>query len=323
MKRVVRGIGIGLAIFLLLAAVVPFLIPVPALENTRPVAELADVESRFIEVDGITVHYKEFGEGDRTIILLHGFGASTFSWREVTGPLSQSFRVIAYDRPAFGLTERPMPGDWTGRSPYSTASQAQMIIDMMDQLGVNQAVLVGNSAGGTVATTAALAYPERVSALVLVDAAVYTSGGVPSWLNPLLSLPQVDHLGPLLVRSIARKGDDFLRSAWHDPALLSEAVYAGYHLPLQAENWDRGLWELTKTYQANDLPVQLKNLTMPVLVITGDDDRIIPTADSLRLAQEIPGAQLAVMPACGHVPQEECPQDFLDAVIPFLASLQN
>lgn len=323
MKRVVRGIGIGLAIFLLLAAVVPFLIPVPALENTRPVAELADVESRFIEVDGITVHYKEFGEGDRTIILLHGFGASTFSWREVTGPLSQSFRVITYDRPAFGLTERPMPGDWTGRSPYSTASQAQMIIDMMDQLGVNQAVLVGNSAGGTVATTAALAYPERVSALVLVDAAVYTSGGVPSWLNPLLSLPQVDHLGPLLVRSIARKGDDFLRSAWHDPALLSEAVYAGYHLPLQAENWDRGLWELTKTYQANDLPVQLKNLTMPVLVITGDDDRIIPTADSLRLAQEIPGAQLAVMPACGHVPQEECPQDFLDAVIPFLASLQN
>lgn len=323
MKRVVRGIGIGLAIFLLLAAVVPFLIPVPALENTRPVAELADEESRFIEVDGITVHYKEFGEGDRTIILLHGFGASTFSWREVTGPLSQSFRVIAYDRPAFGLTERPMPGDWTGRSPYSTASQAQMIIDMMDQLGVNQAVLVGNSAGGTVATTAALAYPERVSALVLVDAAVYTSGGVPSWLNPLLSLPQVDHLGPLLVRSIARKGDDFLRSAWHDPALLSEAVYAGYHLPLQAENWDRGLWELTKTYQANDLPVQLKNLTMPVLVITGDDDRIIPTADSLRLAQEIPGAQLAVMPACGHVPQEECPQDFLDAVIPFLASLQN
>lgn len=323
MKRVVRGIGIGLAIFLLLAAVVPFLIPVPALENTRPVAELADEESRFIEVDGITVHYKEFGEGDRTIILLHGFGASTFSWREVTGPLSQSFRVIAYDRPAFGLTERPMPGDWTGRSPYSTASQAQMIIDMMDQLGVNQAVLVGNSAGGTVATTAALAYPERVSALVLVDAAVYTSGGVPSWLNPLLSLPQVDHLGPLLVRSIATKGDDFLRSAWHDPALLSEAVYAGYHLPLQAENWDRGLWELTKTYQANDLPVQLKNLTMPVLVITGDDDRIIPTADSLRLAQEIPGAQLAVMPACGHVPQEECPQDFLDAVIPFLASLQN
>lgn len=323
MKRVVRGIGIGLAIFLLLAAVVPFLIPVPALENTRPVAELADEESRFIEVDGITVHYKEFGEGDRTIILLHGFGASTFSWREVTGPLSQSFRVITYDRPAFGLTERPMPGDWTGRSPYSTASQAQMIIDMMDQLGVNQAVLVGNSAGGTVATTAALAYPERVSALVLVDAAVYTSGGVPSWLNPLLSLPQVDHLGPLLVRSIARKGDDFLRSAWHDPALLSEAVYAGYHLPLQAENWDRGLWELTKTYQANDLPVQLKNLTMPVLVITGDDDRIIPTADSLRLAQEIPGAQLAVMPACGHVPQEECPQDFLDAVIPFLASLQN
>ena len=83
---------------------------------------------------------------------------------------------------------------------------------------------------------------------------------------------------------------------------------------MQAENWDRALWELTVAGEDPGLAARLDELRMPVLVITGDDDRIVPTEDSLRLAREIPGAKLAVMPACGHVPQEECPAVFLAAV---------
>ena len=80
MKKVLRGLGIGLAILVVLALVGPFLIPVPPLENTVSAESLADEDSRFIEVNGVNVHYKTYGTGESVFILLHGFGASLFSW---------------------------------------------------------------------------------------------------------------------------------------------------------------------------------------------------------------------------------------------------
>ena len=105
-------------IVLLLAG--PFLVPVPPLKDTQPVSELADPDSQFIEINNLQVHYKKAGNGEPVFILLHGFGASTFSWREVIDPLSAIGTVIAYDRPAFGLTERPM--EWEGDNPYTQQS---------------------------------------------------------------------------------------------------------------------------------------------------------------------------------------------------------
>lgn len=305
---------------LLLAALLvgPFLVPVPPLEGTVPPRQLADADSRFVEVNGLQVHYKIAGEGEPVLILLHGFGASLFSWREVMGPLAAHGTVVAFDRPAFGLTERPMPGEWEGESPYSAAAQADLTVGLMDALGVERAVLVGNSAGGTVAVLTALRYPQRVEALVLVDAAIYQGGGFPSWLAPLLLTPQARHLGPLFARRIQDWGRDFARSAWHDPSGITAEVWAGYTLPLQAENWDRALWELTVASRPLGLAERLDELTMPVLVITGDDDRIVPTESSIRLADELPNAELVVIPNCGHVPQEECPAPFIEAVINFL-----
>jgi pimeloyl-ACP methyl ester carboxylesterase len=301
----------------LLVTVGPFLIPVPPLEDTVPPARLAAPDSRFMEVNGIDVHFKEMGTGDRTFILLHGFGASVFSWREVMTPLAMYGRVIAYDRPAFGLTERPLR--WSGDSPYGAKAQVELLFALMDALHVGRAVLVGHSAGGTIALAAALGRPDRVAALVLVDAAVYTTGGGPAWLRALLATPQLRHIGPLLVRRIAMEGDSVIRTAWHDPSAITQAVYDGYHTPLRAQDRDRALWELAAADAAPDLPSRLGTVKLPTLIVTGDDDRIVPTADSLRLAKDIPAAQLAVVPACGHLPQEERPQAFLNAVTAFVA----
>jgi pimeloyl-ACP methyl ester carboxylesterase len=181
----------------LLLLVGPFLVPVPNLEGLVSARSLADADSRFIEVNGLEVHYKQAGQGEPYIILLHGFGASQFSWREVMAPLAEVGTVIAYDRPAFGLTERPMAGDWQGESPYSTQSQVNLLFGLMDQLGFQKAILVGNSAGGTIATLATLQQPQRVQALVMVDAAIYGGGGSPAWARPLLHTPQLNRLGPL------------------------------------------------------------------------------------------------------------------------------
>jgi pimeloyl-ACP methyl ester carboxylesterase len=320
MKRWLKILLGALAVLLLVILVGPFLIPVPPLEDTAPPKSLADPDSRFVDVEGIDIHYKMQGEGEPAMVLLHGFGASTFSWREVMAPLAEYGTVIAFDRPAFGLTERPMRNtdDWPGYNPYAPEAQARLTVGLMDELGVASAILVGNSAGGTVATLTALTYPDRVQALILVDAAIYTGGGSPAFVRPLLQTPQMRHIGPLIARRIRDWGIEFGRSAWHDPSEIPPEFWEGYQKPLRTENWDRALWELTIASRASNLDERLDALTLPTLVITGDDDRIVPTEESVRLAQELPNADLAVLKACGHVPQEECPKPWMNAVEDFL-----
>lgn len=322
MNRLMRILAVVLAVILIVALVGPLLIPVPPLSGTQQPEALADADSRFIDVNGVRLHYKQMGQGEPAIVLLHGFAASVYSWREVMAPLAERGVVIAFDRPAFGLSERPMPGEWSGANPYALDTQVDLTLGLLDALGVGQAVLVGNSAGGTVAALTALRHPERVRALILVSPAIYGGGGAPGIVRPLLKLPQASRLGVLLARQFRSAGEAFGRSAWHDPSRLTPETWAGYTKPLQADNWDRGLWEFVKAGSANTIADQLDRLTMPILVITGDDDRIVPTAQSVRLAGELPNARLVVVPASGHVAHEETPAAFLEAADKFLATLR-
>ncbi len=325
MKRItgiLKGVGVVVLVFLAGLLVIPLILPVPPLQDIRDISELKDPDSQFIEIQGIQVHYKKYGSGEPTMILLHGFGASTFSWREVMAPLSDHGMVIAYDRPAFGLTSRPLPGEWQGMNPYSVEGNIALLVELMDRLGVKQAILIGNSAGGRLAMQMALAHPERVSGLILVDAAIYQGGGVQSSiLRALMNTPHLNRIGPYLLRSAfaGEQGQSLISMAWHDPSKLTPEIIEGYRKPLHMENWDRALWEFTKAGSGSeDLSLRFNELSMPVLVVTGDDDRIVPTSLSLQLAEDIPQAQLVVFSSCGHVPQEECPDQFLRAVEDFL-----
>jgi len=326
-SRTARWVLGVLGALLLILLVGPFLVPIPPLDDTVTPRELADEDSRFATVNGIEVHYKEQGSGEDAIVLLHGFGASSFSWREVTTALSADGRVVAFDRPSAGLTQRLMPNEWNpadyaGGSPYSPEAQADLTVALLDELGIERAVLVGHSAGGSVAMLTALKYPERVEALVLVDPAIYTEGGPPAFVYPLLKTPQMRRLGPLVGRALGGPaGERILKMAWHDPSRITEEIRQGYRLPLRAENWDRALWELTVARRPLDLGERLDELTVPVLVVSGDDDRIVPTEESRRLAEEIAGADLALIEDAGHVPHEEQPAAFLEAVGTFLEGL--
>jgi pimeloyl-ACP methyl ester carboxylesterase len=316
MKRIGRVLLILLAALLVLILVVPFLIPVPPAPGTVPPQRLADADSRFVEINGLSVHYKMMGQDAPYFILLHGFGASLFSWHAVMEPFSQLGTVIAYDRPAFGLTERPVK--WEGENPYSPEANVALLLGLMDHFGIHRAILVGNSAGGTVSMQFALAYPDRVQGLILVEPAVYEGRGGPSWVRLLGNTPQMQHLGPLLVRSIQKSGLEMIRTAWHDPSRITQETWDGYTKPLRAENWDRALWNFTMASHSTGLTDHLKEFGIPILVITGDDDRIVPTANSIRLAGELPGATLVVIPQAGHVPHEEQPAAFMQAVDDFL-----
>ncbi len=314
MNKTLRVILILLSILLVLLLVVPLLIPLPPEGERFPPEALADEDSRFVTLNGIQLHYKTAGSGEPVYLLLHGFLANTYTWHRVFDELVQDGRVIAFDRPAFGLSGRPL--EWEGQNPYSMGSQVDLVVALLDHLGVEKAVLVGNSAGGTVAAEVALAHPERVQALVLVDAAIYTGGGAPDWIKPLLATPQARRLGLFVVRRITSGGSvsNLIDLAWHDPSAVTAETLEGYRTTFQVENWDKALWEFTLASRESRLAERITQVQVPVLVLTGDDDRIVPTEESIRLAGEIPGAELVVFPNCGHVPQEECPEAFLEAV---------
>jgi len=309
--------GTVLGAILILLLVGPFLVPVPPLENTVPAETLVDEDSKFIEVNGINVHYKTYGQGEPVFILMHGFGASLFTWHEVTIPLAEYGTIIADDRPAFGLTERPM--EWDGENPYSQDAQIELVVSLMNALDIEQAILVGNSAGGTLAMLTALKYPERVQSLILADPAVYSGGGAPAWIRPLLGTPQMRHVGPLFARMFQTRGSEMVELAWHDPSKITTEIVDGYQKPLQIEDWDKVLWELTIASSESDLAERLNEFNMPVLIITGDDDRIVPTEESIRLASDLPNAELVIIEESGHLPHEEQPEEFMKAVQEFLS----
>lgn len=321
MKKWLKRIVLGLTVTL---AVGPFLVPVNSSGNLtyrEAAVELWQGESNWVEVAGHDVHYVEAGNpnSERLIVLMHGFGASAFSYKDVLPQLTEVGHVIAYDRAAFGFTERPT--EWE-LNPYGSEGQLQVLDELITKFGSGkEVVLVGHSAGGSLAASYVLNYPESVDKLVLFAPAVLTSGGTPSWLNWVFSIPQLDHLGPLLVSQIATAGLDILYSSYFDESKVTASVLDGYTAPLKIEGWERAFWEFNKAPRGDGVAERLGEIKVPTLVITGDSDAIVPTADSKKVARLVDGSELVVIPQTGHLPNEEAPAEFTKALIDFIMEM--
>ena len=168
----------GLTIFFILVLIGviigPLIIPLPPLMDIRPVEELVYPDSQFKNIDGINIHYQSIEQDHNNLfILLHGFGSSTYSWNKVMEPLASYGSVVAFDRPAFGLTERVIPFEDVDYNPYTLEFQPTIVLDFIQEIKPNKTILVGNSAGGTVALKTVLEYPGEIDALILVSPAVW------------------------------------------------------------------------------------------------------------------------------------------------------
>lgn len=321
-------IQVTLAILLALLTLLvigPLLMPISELPNTVDAQQLADAESRFADVESLSVHYKLNGDGAHDFVLLHGSSTGLYTWHQVREALGQWGRVLAFDRPAFGLTSRPPAGMRlvSTVNPYGSEGGALITRHLMEQHGMDGTVLVGHSAGSALALRIALEHPERVKALVLVSPVVPGEGNRPGWVQALMRTPQFERVGPLIMRQMAGEpGMELMRNAWADPERISDDTILAYRQAFGVDDWDRGLWELSKAGNEPHLVPYLNRLDIPVLIVVGDEDKMVPLEQSERLTREIPGAQRVILEGCGHVPQEECPDAFLEVVEAYIGDLQ-
>ena len=321
LKRLAKILGVIFILIILLLAVGPFLIPVAPLEGLASAQQVATNESKFITIpfsgtDGIDIHYMSNNtnatDDTPTFVLLHGSNFNSYTWTEVFDFFSQQGQVIAYDQIPYGLSEKLVAGDWSDRNPYSSVAAVDQLFLLLDELNVGHAVLVGNSYGATLAVQAAQAHPERVDALILVDAAVYVEEEMPAW---LFDLPQMRRLGPLFARQLGQS-EAFIRQTYLNPEQISDERMALTMIQTQVRDWDTAYREYLRVWGLDtpDYITRIPEIQQPVLVISGDSDAIVPVSDSQTLHSELPNSELVILPSCGHVPQEECPDIFEEAV---------
>ena len=305
----------GLLLLLLIVAVVIGLAWAP----DRPVDTLktrwAAAPSRFIELQGMQVHLRDEGPRDdpEPIVLIHGTSASLHTWDGWTAALQKERRVIRMDLPGFGLTGPAPDGD------YRMERYADFIVALMDQLGVRQAVLAGNSLGGGIAWRTAVQHPDRVSRMVLVDASGYPlqSTSVPLGFR----LAQIDGLKPVMSRLLPRSMiEASVRNVYANPDKVTpELVDRYYELTLRAGNRE-SLTQRMKLRETDALSAGLiSSIRQPTLILWGAQDRLITEPSGQRFHQDIAGSHYEVFEGLGHVPQEEDPERSVAPVLKFLA----
>ncbi len=248
--------------------------------------------------------------GPRLIVLLHGFGASTFSWRTVIDELAELGHVIAYDRPGFGVT--PLVERTPTDDPYSLAGQVRLLGKLVEAESAGRpVVLVGHSAGALVATQFVLENPEVASALVLESPAIWRKPPVPTAMASAMRRPALEKLGDRLLGSFDKAGMKILTDSFFDTANLTQEIIDGYRAPMNRPEWRIALWRFMTADQTNRVRDQLGELNLPVFVISGEADRIVKVEDTFRVAERIPGHRIYLVPKAGHLAHEEQPADFL------------
>lgn len=283
-------------------------------EESRDVVFHADY-SRFMEVDGVRLHYQEAGDPNAPpMILIHGFAASNLVWSKVFLEFAEAgYRVIAPDLPGYGYSAKPRHLD------YTIAKQAEMVASFLQQMEIERAVFLGSSYGAAIAATIALDHPDLVEKLVMVGA-VNNNKPTRYLLMRLFGSPIIgDILSPLLVGSRRllriRMKRVYDRHSW----VLDERRVDARHLPLRTRGAHRAIIRTVRRWDAERVSREAHLLTQPTLLIWGDTDREVPLQDGERLHEAIPGSRLVVFRECGHLPHEEYPGEFVAVVKNFCA----
>ena len=300
MKRRTRWFVALTPVALLLLAVAAVWAPDEPVEVLA--ARWAQPPSQFIALDGMLVHYRDEGPRDDSlpIVLLPGTASSLQTWDGWERALRADHRVVRMDLPGFGLTG-PSPDN-----DYTIEAYVRFTLHLLDALAVRRFSIAGNSLGGEIAWHVAAAAPDRVSRLVLVDAAGYpmASTSVPIGFR-LARMPSMSWvMARILPRAIVRSS---VRNVYGDPDRVTDSLVDRYYeLTRRAGNRASLPMRFAQSRPGADT-LLLRDLRVPTLVLWGDLDRLIPPENAARFGRDIQGSRVIMYRGLGHVPQEEDP----------------
>ncbi len=325
MKWVFRGLAALLALL-----VVAFLIfRTPDTDAAEMRAKYGGPPSQFVAIgDGVTVHLRDEGPKDApAIVLLHGSNADLHTWEPWVAALKGQYRVIRFDQVGHGLTGPDPAHD------YSRDNYVADVLEVADTLGLKQFILGGNSMGGKHALAFAVAHPNRVAGLVLVDG----SGG--PMLDMATGQPETkkkDSGGGNIGFKLAQTpGINLLVEQITPRSLIAQSLEQSVSVKaVVTEAAVDRYWELLRypgnrraTLKRFGYPydplteAEIAAVTTPTLILWGEEDRLIPVEAGQWLAKVMPNAQLVVYPAIGHLPHEEAVPETLASLTAWLQGL--
>lgn len=256
------------------------------------------------------IHYIESGKGEQHVVLLHGFGANTFTWKNQIDLLSQEgFHVWAIDFLGFGLSDKPL------ETEYSIELYRKQIEDFLEAKGIQKTHVIANSMGGAVTLALAANSPEKISSIVLIDPLAY-----PVKMPFFYSVGKI--FGKLAIPFFSRNlVHQTIKKIYYDPKKITEDQIDAYWLPYQMEGGREVVVNILRSFD-QDILQQLcqsyAQMKMPILLIWGEQDKWVPVSHLARLLEDFPHAEQMTIPFCGHAPQEEAPDELNPQLTQFL-----
>ena len=307
MKRTIFGLFLVLLLVLQTASCGLFVKELPNGRVPNPTAH-----DHFVKIGGVNYHYTEYPGPGQDIFLLHGFASSTYSWEKIA-PLLQAkgYHVWALDMKGFGWSDKPDGADY---SPWQLMAEVNA---WMEWMGLKKVVFVGNSLGGAIAWNMALDHQDKVKKLVLIDAAGFMHGTpLPVRLSGLPGAAAAARL--VFGRWVVEDG---LEQVYFDPSRITEAQIDAYYDRLRTENALDALTALGHSVSGintDQYASRIPEVSVDTLIIWGRDDKWIPVEDGFQFKKALPNAKLVLIPFCGHIPQEEQPDETARILLDFL-----
>ncbi len=269
-----------------------------------------------VEIEGQRIHVRVSGEGP-TLILLHGFMASAYTFREIIPVLQDSFRVVSIDLNGFGYTERPKSA-----RAYRIQDQADLIVRVMEKIGLPPGIIVGHSYGGMVASVIAVRHPDSVQKLILVSP---PSGfdRLPWYLHSRIG----QELLYLLCRRVVsnpKRYKALSSRAFFREGILTDEVSETYRNQLLIEGARSSFFGIMEALMAGEFPgIDFRDLEHPALVLAGEQDAVVRLESCRSLAAKFRRGRLEVIPDCGHSAFEERPDEVIEAIRRFYGEMSQ
>lgn len=318
MTKWLKRIGWTVAALSMLLAITFLALRTPDTERAAMIAKYGGAQSRFVALpDGARVHVRDSGGTGAPMILLHGSNSSLHTWEPLKRELGSAYRIVSLDLPGHGLTGA------TPTNRYDTAEMVATVDGVATALGLQRFILGGNSMGGGVSWNYALAHPEKVSALLLLDA-----GGMPPRAG---DAPPKSNIGFRIMRSsfgrwiggqitprfLIRQS---LEQSVADPARITDADVDRYWELLRFPgNRAATMMRFSRPFVNDRAAERARGITAPTLVIFGREDRIINPSAAESFRERIAGSELVMLDGVGHLPMEEAPEQTARVIQEFLA----